>query len=339
MLRLLTGLAVLLALVAGLWLGGETLAARRAAEAVARSPLVEAAAVTPLRRLTGFGLRLDAPVLRGPGAAISLPWAELSAAPTAPFTARLVLPEEGQLQLPGATVAIAAAAPAASLTVAPMRDMAVDAAQLSLDALRLDGVEAAGQVRLDAQLRRLGHDAPLAARAGYDVSVSAEQLAVELLALLGLDATALPGPVSANGAARLWFDAAPRLQEGAPAPRALGFQTAGLDLASGDLTVRVVGRLAADEAGLAEGRLGVFTRDADAIIGQLVALEVIPGGAALLLRAGLGQIGRAEFPEGSYAGPAIPAAGTDELRLPLSFADGQMSLGAVPLGPAPRLLR
>lgn len=337
MLRLLTGLAVLGALVAGLWLGGETWAARRAAEAIAQSPQIEATSVTPLRRPDGFGLRLEAPVLQGPGAALSLPWAELSAAPTAPFTARLILPQAGQLQLPGASVVLAAAAPAARLTVAPLREMAVDAAHLSLDGLQLDGAPAAGPVRLDAALARLGHDAPRAAHAGYDLTLAAEDLSAGLLALLGLDARALPGPVSAQGAARLWLDAAPRLQEGAPAPRPVGFQTAGLDLASADLSVRVVGRLAADEAGLAEGRLAVFTRDAGAIVDQLVALEVIPGGAALLLHAGLGQIGRAEFPEGPYAGPAIPAPGEGELRLPLSFAGGQMSLGAVPLGPAPRL--
>lgn len=339
MLRLMMVVALLVALVAGLWVGGETLAARRAAELVARMPQAEAAAVTPLRRLDAFGLRIDAPVYAGGQAALHLPWAELSLAPAAPRTLRLVLPGEGQLRTGGGDIAIAAAAPEASVTVAPLRDMVIDAAHLALRDLAVDGTAAAEMVRLDARLRRLGHDAPRAARAAYDASLRVENLAPEALALAGLDAATLPGPLSAAGEARLWLDEAPRLQRDAPRPGLAGFETSGLDIASGDLSVRVVGRLSADASGLAEGRLAIFTRDAEPIIQQLVALEVIPAAAALLVRAGLTQLGRADFPEDAAAGPAIPLPAEGELRLPLSFAGGQMSLGEIPLGPAPRLLR
>lgn len=341
MLRLMMGVALLLALVAGLWLGAETWAARRAAALIAEAPEVDAAAVTPLRRLDAFGLRVEAPAVTGAGLALELPHAELSLAPTAPRTLRLTLPGEGRLRTGAGDVALAATAPEASATVAPLRDMAIDAAHLSLRDLRLDGRAAAETLQIDARLRRLGHDAPRPARAAYDLALEAAGIAPEALALGGLDAAALPGPLAATGALRVWLDDAPRLQQGARRPQLAGFETQGFDLATGDLQIRIVGRLGADASGLAEGRLAVFTRDGEAIIRQLVALEIIPAAAALLVRAGLTQLGSTDFPEaaGPLSGPAIPAPAEGELRLPLTFAGGQVSLGAIPLGPAPRLLR
>lgn len=340
MVRLVVWVVVIVAALAGLWLGAESWAAQRAAQAIAQSPRIEAAGVTPLRRPQAFGLRLAAPSYGDGRLRLDLPWAELSLAPSAPRTARLSLPSEGRLRLAGAEHALALRDPEAWLTLAPLRSMAIEAGQLSARDVQLDGQPVAARLEIGARLHRLGHDAPRPAVAAYDMPLRIEGASPEALALLAPHLATLPGDLTVLGQVRVWLDAAPRLAADAQVPRPVGFETAGLELISGEVAVRLVGRIVPDAQGRAEGRLALYTRDAGPIIQQLVALGIIPPGAALLARAGLGQIGRADFPEGDAAspGPAIPAAAEGELRLPLSFSDGQVMLGAVPLGPAPRLL-
>ncbi|MFN3273100.1 MAG: DUF2125 domain-containing protein [Paracoccus sp. (in: a-proteobacteria)] len=335
----LIGVTVVAILGAGLWLGGETVAADRLRQHIAQSPALDAASVTPLRSPEGMGLRLEAPAVGDARAGLALPWARLLLSPTSPTTLQLDLPPEGRLTLDGRVHDLTAGAAQALLSVAPLRGMVVDALHIEARDLRIDGMALARQIDLDLAMQRLGHDAPRPARASYDADIAIDGMAQAGLSQLGLQAGELPGDLSAQGVVRLWLDGPLRPGQARP-PQLVGGQTDGLTLASGDLSARIVARLAADEAGFAQGRVALYTRDAGAIVDHMAELGLIPDGARLLLRAGLSQLGRAGFAQGDapQPGPDFPEATGDELRLPLLFQDGQMFLGTVPLGPAPRLL-
>lgn len=335
----LIGVAVIAALGAGVWLGGETLAADRLRQQIAQSPEMDAAAVTALRSTEGMGLMLTQPVLGDARTGIALPWARLLVAPTALTTVQLDLPPEGLLTLDGQPHSLMAASTQASLGLSPLRGLAVSSLNLAARDLQIDGLPLAGLINLDLVMQRLGHDAPRAARAAYDAEIMLEGMAPAGLGQLGIAAEALPGDLSAQGALRLWLDGP--LQPGQAQPaRVIGGQTDGLILSSGDLSVRIVARLSPDAAGFAEGRVALYTGDAAAMIGHMAELGLIPDGARLLIRAGLDQLGRAEFPQDDapMPGPDFASASGDELRLPLVFQGGQVFIGAIPIGPAPRLL-
>ncbi|MFN3524560.1 MAG: DUF2125 domain-containing protein [Paracoccus sp. (in: a-proteobacteria)] len=335
----LIGVAVIAALGAGVWLGGETLAADRLRQHIAQSPGMEAAAVTPLRSTDGMGLMLEAPILGDGLTGIALPWARLLLAPTALTTVQLDLPPESTLTLDGQPHALTATSTEASLGLSPLRRLAVNALTLAARDLRIDGLALAQMIDLDLVMQRLGHDSPRAARASYDADITLDGMSPAGLAQLGIAAGALPGDLSAQGVLRLWLDGP--LQPGQARPaRLIGGQTDGLILTSGDLSVRIVARLSPDAEGFAEGRVALYTGDAPAMIGHMAELGLIPDGAQLLIRAGLSQLGRAEFPQSDapMPGPVFAPAASDELRLPLVFQDGQVFIGAIPIGPAPRLL-
>lgn len=329
--KLIFGTALAASLGGAIWLGAETVAADRVRDALIDSPVMDAQRVEPLRNREGPGVRLVGPQLRSPGMALDLPWAELIIAPLSPTRPRLSLPQEARLTLRGRSLDLAADSAGAELGLSPLRQMAMDDARLSAIGLRADGLDLAGLVDGTMSLQRLGHDAPRLAGAAYDLSLRVEDVTPEALDLLGLPG--LPAAVSGDGQGRLWFDSAIFPQSG-QVPRLVGLQTDQAQLRIGDLTLRIVARIVADEAGHAEGRVALYTRDAEAMLDQLVTIGIVPAQAALPLRFGLAQLGRAELPP--VAGqPELPQPGAGELRLALDFRDGQTFLGPVGLGPAP----
>ena len=72
------------------------------------------------------------------------------------------------------------------------------------------------------------------------------------------------------------------------------------------------------------------------MIGMATELGLIPAQAAMLLRAGLSQLSRADLDD-ALPGPDFPAAAEGELRVAVIMRDGQLILGGVPIGPAPAI--
>lgn len=335
------GVGVLLAALAGGWLGAETMAADRVATAVALDPALEAASVRPLRDPRAIGVGLSEVAWRDPALEVALPWARLSLSPAAPLTARLELPETGRITQGGRAMRLDWRAPVARLSLAPLSRMAPDRLELGARDVALDGQPLAEALSLQGRLVPIGADAPREARAAYAVQLSLSGVAPGGLALLGLDpgplhGPLLPGPYALGGSLRIWLDGTPSVAGAAAAPRMVGWQAEGLELRAGPLSLRLTGRLARDAQGLAEGQLALYSADSDALIGAAADLGLIPAQARLLLRAGLTQLAQAPLDQ-TLPGPDFPDSAEGELRLPVILRDGQVILGGVPVGPAPAI--
>ncbi|WP_411838810.1 DUF2125 domain-containing protein [Paracoccus sp. ME4] len=325
--------AVLVAAVAvGGWLGAESLASRQLAAAIAADPALDAAEIRPLRDPARLGVALRDVRLEDPAMGLRLPWAALSLRPLSPLTARLDLPETATLIQEGQERQLGLSDPVAWVALAPLNGFSPRAMQVSARGLTLDGQPLAGGLSLDADLVPLGAQAPRAARAAYDVTLALEEGQTAALESLGLGAGLLPGPVAGSGTVRLWLDGTPA--PNAPAPQVVGWQTPGLEIAAGGIGLRLVGRLARDAQGRAEGQVALYSADSQAMIDMAGALGLIPDGARLLIRAGLSRLSEAPI-DTALPGPAFPDPAEGELRLPVIFRDGQVVLGGLPIGPAP----
>ncbi len=94
----------------------------------------------------------------------------------------------------------------------------------------------------------------------------------------------------------------------------------------GELDLRGQGRLTTDSRGFAEGRIDLRARNWREMIEIAEASGAIGGGMGGALRTGLDLIARLSGDRNS-------------LNVPLDFEGGQMRLGPIPLGPAPRFTR
>ena len=329
------GTGLVLALLAGGWLGAETLASNRVAALIADDPSLQAASVAPLRDPRRIGIALSEPAWTDPALGVSLPWAQLYLSPTSPLTARLDLPDGGQVTQGGQVMQLGLSAPAASMALSPLNGMVPNRLDVQARDLTLDGQPLAQGLSLQARLAGLGSDAPRPARAAYDIDLGLTGLQVGGLAQLGLDPGPIPGPLSVQGPLRIWLDGTPSVTGGA-SPQVVGWQTAGLDLRADTIGLRIVGRLSRDDQGLAEGQVALYSTDADAMIGMAAGLGLIPAQAGMLLRAGLSQLSQADLDD-TLPGPDFPDAAQGELRLPIIMRDGQLILGGVPIGPAPAI--
>jgi hypothetical protein len=99
-----------------------------------------------------------------------------------------------------------------------------------------------------------------------------------------------------------------------------GLNLRALQLTWGDVTLSGNGTLTIDERGVPEGRITLGVQNWDRLIALAVAAGIIDAGLAPTI----GNVATAL------------AAGGDTVSLPLGFQGGQMSLGPLPLGAAPR---
>lgn len=104
-----------------------------------------------------------------------------------------------------------------------------------------------------------------------------------------------------------------------PALREVDLRNMALDVA--DMSLTASGKLTVDALGVPDGRITFRTAQWRQLIDYLVAFEVIDPG----MQRTVTNVAQAM------------AAGGGELALPLSFQNGFMSIGPLPLGPAPRL--
>lgn len=358
--RILLVLVLILAGLLGIaWLGGESWLAGRTTAAIEARDDIAAGAVDPLREPSRIGLHLTEASydgrIEGLPAGLNLPWLDLWVSPIMPHELRATLPDTVELVMNGTPIALRMQGAGASLRFAPGTSMALSRASLQANAVELAGLPAIDALSVSAKLTGLGHDAPRTAGAAYDIALRLDRADPAVLAQLGLPLPALPGLLSADGDLRLWLDAAPgrgALQGHAARPHPVGFRSTGLTLTLGDLSARLLGEVTADDQGRATGRLALYTKDSQGWLRAAVDAGLIPGSAVLLGGAMLQTLSATPMqPEAvlpadrpgatarivsTAADFTFPDPVEGELRLPIFLRDGQILLGTIPIGPAPR---
>lgn len=149
------------------------------------------------------------------------------------------------------------------------------------------------------------------------------RLALAADAIAGGTGTPGASAVSADLTAtfdKLWTLSA--LHTPRPQPTRLGLRL--MDYRLGDLELKLAGDLEIDDAGRADGRLTVKAANWRALLDQAQDGGQIPPDLAEMLETGLDLLSRMSGNERT-------------LDVPLRFDAGEMRLGPVPLGPAPRL--
>ena len=352
-------LAAVAAIVAGAWLGGETLLARRAAAWIAQDPALEAATVAPLREPDRIGLGLTGATVETAGGRAVFPTLALWAAPTSPNRFHATLPPQMTLPVAGRPQEVTADGAGLSATVSPLHSISVTEAALTSGPVTVAGAPALQGISLTAAMVKLGNRAPRGARTAYLVTADVTGLmpAAFTAASGNAGAAALSGPLGAKGTARVYLDRPWTAAAGAPRPQLQGLQTDGLEISLGEASARLLGRVERDAAGFASGTAYIYTADARAFLDAAAASGAMPAGlvplAATMLTNLAGQpagqspgqsAGQPEAgPQASAAAEAgsqpaaPPAPEPGEIRLPLVFENGKATVGGMPVGPAPRL--
>ncbi|SIS52444.1 DUF2125 domain-containing protein [Phaeovulum vinaykumarii] len=319
----------------GVWFAA-TGAARSAVQAeIDTTPQVTVAEITRTGFPLSFGLRARDITVTSRGGAVewAAPQIVLRAPGIAPHQPRLKGYPGQTLRLGEQTYRLDFAAMTGGADVALSAAMTLQAADLRLDAPQLVPQDMPGgpaAVSADAVALEVTQAAPgmVEIKGGIDALALPETLAAELRARAeSLPAPGLPEVIERIGLRlratldapldRAALDAAPKLT-------ALDIDEIGLRW--GALALAAQGRLDIDAQGRPEGRVTLRTTRWREMLSMAADLGVIdpqmePSLASMLQ---------------SFA--VQDAAGGDSLDLPLIFQNGLMSLGPLPLGPAPRLL-
>lgn len=342
-------LALTVALLTAIWLGGETLLARSVVTLIAEDPRLQAASVDELREGRRVGLGFTDVVVVTPEARIAMPALALWVPPQQPNEVHASLPTCATLEFSGRTITLGATTAEVSARFAPARGFALWRAEADLADVTLDGAPAVTRLAAAAQMTGLGHDAPQGAGATYDIA--GDLAGVSLPALSGGEVGGIAGMA---GKGRIWLTEPPvQGGDGAEPPALIGLRADGVRLSLDDLAATLWGRVVEGGDGLAEGQLIVDTADAPALLARAAALGILPQAAvpfaSMMLQAAAATAlpgDAAPAPPASDAPPvaapdpdggdAIPPPAADQMRIIITFRDGKSWLGAVPVGPAPR---
>ncbi len=321
-------------IVALLW-GGVWVVASRAilkgtegwlAAQPADGPRVQASDVA----VQGFPNRLDLrvadPRFGDPVTGITwqAPFAEVDTLIYKPWHVIASLPPGQRINTPQGSATLDSTRFQASLRVTPSSALPLAQIGLTADALslRTDDGGTTGLASMRLAFATEGDDANI-----YSLGIEALGLAPDPGFLAALPArTTLPHMAEAlRLRARLTFTAPLDRFAGETRPALSGLDIAEAALTWGPIRASATGNLAADAEGYAEGRL---------------ALSLTGWQAALDLAAAAGLLSPDQLSTASeLASRAATAAGTpDRIDLPLTFANGRISFGLFPLGPAPRLV-
>ncbi|SMO51948.1 DUF2125 domain-containing protein [Paracoccus laeviglucosivorans] len=354
--RLITLLVLLALIIGGLWLGGETLMARELRKFSAQGLGFSAGQITPLRNPGRMGVALRDAEIQTAALRVTVPQATLSVLPAVPLRARLDLPTTASVDMGNGPMPLELTDPQIDARFLALSGFVPERAHISSGPMRLDDAPLADALRLDAELTTLGADAPRVAAAAYDVNWQLQGVSPSAMPQLAQIARAIDaaGPLTFTGNGRVWLDTSPTptaLAADRP-PLPTGIRLEQSELRMGNVTARLIGRIEADADGRAAGVLAIYSRDAGPMLDSAAESGLIPKRALLLANTMMRSISAMPMPGETTHDPAEdPAAGTvvapaitypkpqeGELRLPLIFADGRMSLGPIPLGSAPRLL-
>lgn len=354
---LLIGTALVAVGLGAAWYGGETWLSNKAREALATSPVVEAASVTPLRNPARIGMHMTAVEIGDAQNGLSAPGLDVFAPITAPMTMTVTLPSQMDLRINAVPMAVTLAQGQAYAAISPTHEMAIGSAGVTARDVGIDGVQMLQSLDVDARLAHMGGAAPQGSRAGYAVGITGRGLALGDLA----DRLDVTGPV------QLWLTelpGQPMLEGRVPPPALTGAQTQGLRFALGEIEATLIGRIQADADGFAEGEAAFYTADAHLFVDAAVEAGLVPQQAVMLVRAVIDNLsatpiaGEAEAAEAKAEAAteellpqsdpnlvpdadmvvSLPPAQKGQIRLPLILKGGKVHLGPVPIGPAPKLI-
>jgi hypothetical protein len=282
----------------------------------------------------GFPLRFDTTLtglaLADPetGLAWEAPAFRVQAAAHRPHHVTAIWPAEQTVATPLQRITVTTADLRAEATLVPGAALVLDRAQVVMDDMRL-----ASTLGWDAAIERGRLTLQRTAGAppeSYSHDLTFEATGYTLPALLrrGLDpAGLLPDRIEGLRADmsmtfdRPWDRFA--IEDRRPQPRSIEVRSLSADW--GRLALRVAGQVAIDTEGRPEGRITVRAENWREMVGLAVNAGVLPQGLARTVERGLEIL--------AALGP-----NPDVLDAPLSFQGGFMSLGPIPLGPAPRLV-
>ncbi|MCB2136467.1 MAG: DUF2125 domain-containing protein [Rhodobacteraceae bacterium] len=278
--------------------------------------------------LTGFpsrfDLRLEAPALRSPDGRIGWQAAflQIFALSYKPHHIIAVWPPEQTLSVGPENVTITTRDMRASAVFGLDADLPLDHAQMIVDA---------PQAASDAGWGARAGELRLAIRQG-DSAAGAQDIGAEALDL-AFDGHLADRLAAAGGLApaveRMWLDAA--LTFDGPIDRLTperglrltGAEVRAIEVDWGTAALRATGSLTVDDAGQPEGRLTFRVTDWRAVLSAAKATGLVEPDIAATAEKMLAQLSQ-------LSGDA------SAVELPLIFSRGWMSLGPLPLGPAPR---
>lgn len=242
-----------------------------------------------------------------------------------PLSLRVELPPEQTLASPGERIDLRSDVMEATLALAPGPDLAVTGATVRLRGVALNSTAGWSAALAEGTLtsNRLDDD-PLT----HDIAFSARDARPAGAVLQVIDPAGLMPQVfdRMDMDLRASFDAPwdrHAIEDRRPQPRRIDLGR--LAARWGQVELEAAGAVTLDEAGLPEGRISV---------------RVVNWRDLLALAAGSGWVAEGVLPtlEAALGVLAGLSGGPETIDAPLSFQNGFMSLGPVPLGPAPRLV-
>ncbi len=248
----------------------------------------------------------------------SAPFAQLFALSYQPNKVIAILPRQQSVTLQGQRILVESEDLRASVGAGVSTDMPLETATMEAGATTLTSEFgwSAGVDRMLAAVRVQEDGGNL-----YDVYLDTDQIALPqaLLDVLQLENGQVEGVVlDANVGLDRPLDRhiAP---DALPALRSLKLNR--FELRYDPVVIRADGSLQIDELGVPSGRIDLETTEWRVVVEMLVNMGVIDSGVS-------GTVERVA---------ATLAQGEDSLKIPLSFQNGFVSLGPLPLGQAPRL--
>jgi hypothetical protein len=273
------------------------------------------------------GLRLADPAA---GTAWEAPFVQVFAMTWKPWHIIAALPPEQVVTLPDQAVTLRAEGLRASLRARPATDLPLAAVIVESGAVTATSTagwtagaaRAVASISADEEVPGAG-DAPNA----YVLSLDAADLTPDPAATQAILAEAgLPPRIGTLRVLATATTTAPLDRfAGDSRPRLAALKLTDLTVLWGDLTVTAAGDIAPDDAGLAAGRIDFSVTNWQPLVPAMVAAGAIKPELAQTVQTMLTALARDTGDE-------------NVLKLPLVLQDGRMSLGPLPLGPAPLML-
>lgn len=266
-----------------------------------------------------FDLTVTEPLLLDPdtGYGWRAPFVQLFALSYQPWKVIAAFPPEQTISVPGQDIAITSAKLQASASLAPSSPIGVERSVLVGDAVSASSTMGWS---VSAQTLRLATRALDAD--GLDQEIGLEALEVTPDPSLAAALPDLPPTLS-----KMRLDAIVGFlpgQDGDAPPRVSGIDVKEVLITWGDFALFGKGRIAANDQGVGEGRIELRLTNWRLVLPLAVASGAISAEALPTWERALGLLAQ-QSGDGS------------DLVLPLTMQQGRMSLGPVPIGPAPRL--
>ena len=258
------------------------------------------------------------------GVAWTAPFVQFLSLAYKPYQVIAVLPQDHVFSTPFQTMTIAHGDARASLFLKPSTALGLDRARLVLDTLDVASSLGWGVTLREGRFAAedIGEDNVY--RVGVEVL---DLIPPEDMRSLLDPAGLLPDAVqSLRLDATLGFDAPWdrfALEDARPQVRSL--QLENMSARWGEVTFRAAGEVIVDEEGIPDGRITIKAVEWRQMLAMAVNAGLLPQTFVTTAENGLGLL-------------AALSGDPDTLDVPLGFANGRMSLGPIPIGPAPKIL-